>query len=52
MTQIPDGNPRSQGRDTHLLVLARANEPFRYTDDRWLQLLTQTDAVDTGTQTT
>ena len=29
-----------------------ATQPFRYTDDRWLQLLTQPHAVDTGMRTT
>jgi fermentation-respiration switch protein FrsA (DUF1100 family) len=29
-----------------------ATQPFRYTDDRWVQLLTQPHAVDAGMRTT
>lgn len=32
-------------------IFLAATQPFHYSDDRWLQLLTQPDDVDAGTQT-
>lgn len=57
MVEIPDaGHYPHETAPAQLLstmeTFLATTRPFRYTDDRWLQLLTQPHAVDTGMRTT